>query len=175
MDAATFTKQFFPLAVKAAQGTTIKPELILAAAMLESNKGKSNLSKKYNNYFGIKANKSWRGKVAELKTKEYTGTDNEETITAKFRAYNSPADSFNDYVNFLKFNPRYKEVFNADSIEAQAREIFKAGYATGKDYDKILSSVANSVKKYIPLIKTAAPVGLLVALGVGALLILKNK
>ena len=44
--------------------------VIIAQAAIESNWGRSSLSAKYNNYFGIKAGKSWKGKTVNMKTGE---------------------------------------------------------------------------------------------------------
>ena len=121
-------------------GTGIFPETLFAQAIIESSKGSnvgaSELAKKYNNYFGIKADKSWTGKSVNMKTGEFTGTANATTIKDNFRVYDSPQDSIADYVRFLKKNPRYANagVFNASSPQEQAILLQKAGYATGAGY-----------------------------------------
>ena len=44
--------------------------VIIAQAAIESNWGRSVLSSRYNNFFGIKAGKSWKGKTVNMKTGE---------------------------------------------------------------------------------------------------------
>ena len=48
----------------------VLPSVTISQAILESNWGKSELSAKYNNYFGIKASAGWNGKIATFSTKE---------------------------------------------------------------------------------------------------------
>ena len=48
----------------------VLPSVTISQAILESNCGKSELSAKYNNYFGIKASVGWNGKIATFSTKE---------------------------------------------------------------------------------------------------------
>ena len=52
--------------------------------------------KSANNLFGIKADPSWKGKVAEVTTTEYVKGVAEKRV-AKFRAYESADESFRDY------------------------------------------------------------------------------
>jgi len=60
---------------------------------------------------------------------------------ASFRAYDSFRDSFSDYVDFLRSNPRYSRALDstADS-KVYFAELQKAGYATDPRYaEKIMS------------------------------------
>lgn len=143
--------------VKAATaGTGIFPETLFAQAIIESsdshgNLGASPLAAKYNNWFGIKANKAWKGKSVNMKTGEYTGTPNATIINDYFRAYDSVEDSIKDYVNFLKGNSRYASagVFSATSPQQQGQLLQKAGYATGAGYGNLIGNVASDVHKYL--------------------------
>jgi flagellar protein FlgJ len=58
---------------------------------------------------------------------------------ASFRSYDSLAESFDDYVNFLQQNPRYQQALEAAGDGARyVRELQQAGYATDPGYaDKI--------------------------------------
>ena len=60
---------------------------------------------------------------------------------APFRAYDSLEASFDDYVSFVRNQPRYQVALQAaDSPERYVRELQKAGYATDPAYaDKILN------------------------------------
>ncbi len=136
-------------------GTGIFPETLFAQAILESSHGAdvaaSELAKKYNNLFGIKADNSWNGKSVNMKTGEFTGTPNAKTINDYFRVYNAPEDSIADYVRFLKSNPRYANagVFNAKNPQEQANLLQKAGYATGAGYGKLVGDIAHSVSGWL--------------------------
>ena len=155
-----FTKQFFPVALTASAGTGIFPETIITAAILESSGqvngtwyvGASKLANDYNNYFGIKAGTGWTGPTVNMKTGEYTPGGVPYNITDSFRAYPSVNDSFNDYVNFLKVNPRYTAagVFTASNPYEQFQRLKDAGYATNPNYASLMTSVLNSIKKFIP-------------------------
>ena len=109
----------------------VLPSITVSQAILESNWGKSELSSNYYNYFGIKADKSWKGKRANFKTKE----NYNDVIYADFRAYQSMDESVLDYGKFLNENSRYKNknFFQATNYIGQANALQEAGYATAKD------------------------------------------
>jgi flagellum-specific peptidoglycan hydrolase FlgJ len=140
-------------------GTGIFPVVLLAQAIIESSgrmngtfyPGQSTLSKQANNYFGIKANSSYKGPFITLPTRENVNGQ-WITVNAKFRKYNSPRDSFADYVKFLQENPRYTRagVFTAANDEEQAQRIAAAGYATDPNYFNLIKSVMKSVKRNLP-------------------------
>ena len=141
-----FIDKFGDVAKRAVKGTGLFPSLTLAQAILESGNGNSTLSKLHNNFFGIKADKSWTGKTALMKTIEYVG-GKPITIEAKFRKYDLPESSFLDRALFLKQMKRYTNagVFTAANPFAQASALQKAGYATDPKYAELLGSI---IKKY---------------------------
>ena len=96
------------------------------------------------NLFGIKADASWQGARALTDTVEFRdGLMRRER--APFRAYDSLADSFSDYVDFLKSNPRYREALNqGDDAPAFARALSEAGYATDPDYSNKINRIMGS-------------------------------
>ena len=106
----------------------VLPSITISQAILESGWGKSDLSIKANNLFGIKADNSWKGKKIKMNTSEYYN----KKITDNFRAYSSNEESIKDYGEFLKNNRRYKEsgVFKATQYIEQANAIEKSGYST---------------------------------------------
>jgi flagellar protein FlgJ len=64
------------------------------------------------------------------------------TRSEKFRAYDSPADSFKDYANLLKNNPRYDKVLaNASDASGFAQGLQRAGYATDPMYAAKLTRI----------------------------------
>lgn len=146
MTRTEFIKKFSPVVIEASINTGLFPSLFLAQAILESGDGKSLLSSKYKNYFGIKADKSWKGKKVNLNTREVI-EGNSVVIGDWFRVYNNANDSFFDRVQFLIKNPRYTKhgVFTADTPQKQADALQRAGYATDPNYAQTLK---NLIKMY---------------------------
>ena len=108
---AGFVRQLWAMAEQAAAKIGVKPEAILSQAALETGWGKHVLTQKNgdssHNLFNIKAHSSWRGDTVSVGTLEYhDGVAVKEQ--AKFRVYDSYQDSFNDYVEFLQTQPRYR-------------------------------------------------------------------
>jgi flagellar protein FlgJ len=96
------------------------------------------------NLFGIKAGANWTGKVAEVTTTEYVNGVAEKKV-ARFRAYDSYADSFKDYARLISESPRYaKAKMQTGSVQAFASGLQKAGYATDPDYAAKLSRAINA-------------------------------
>lgn len=109
--------------------------LTVAQAILESAWGKSELATGSNALFGIKATKSWKGKVYCKDTKEcYDGVNLVDVKNAVFRAYDSWEESVEDHSAFLKANKRYKEVIGETDYKKACEAIKAAGYATDPDY-----------------------------------------
>jgi flagellar protein FlgJ len=140
-----FHAKMHPHAVEASRITGIPPDFILGQAALESGWGKREIKlpdgSSSHNLFGIKAGASWKGKVAEVTTTEYTqGVP--EKVVARFRAYDSDAEAFRDYAALLQNNPRYEQVIaNGQSVSGFAQGIQKSGYATDPAYAAKLTSV----------------------------------
>jgi flagellum-specific peptidoglycan hydrolase FlgJ len=144
MTNAEFVKKHYTEAMIASRGSGIFIETLLGQSILETSSGKSQLSSKYNNYFGIKADSSWKGPSINLKTGEvFNGKS--VTINSNFRVYPSFLASAQDYIKFLKTNPRYTKagVFKAKNYTEQIQAIKNAGYATGTNY---VSSVVGIIK-----------------------------
>ncbi len=139
-----FIQSLLPHAQKAAERLGVEPRVLLAQAALETGWGKHLIKDAEGrpsfNFFGIKAHQGWQGDVADTLTHEYM--DGQRlTIKDRFRSYGAPEESFQDYVNFLSNNPRYREALQkAADPEAYARGLQEAGYATDPNYaDKILN------------------------------------
>ena len=74
--------------------------VMIAQAILESGSGNSQLAQApYNNLFGIKG--AYKGNSVTFNTQEDDGTGNMYTIQSAFRAYETTADSLEDYANLL--------------------------------------------------------------------------
>lgn len=99
------------------------------------------------NLFGIKAGPGWNGPVAEVTTTEFVGGEPQK-VTAKFRAYTSYAESFQDYARMIKESPRYAGVMAQVSAAATpqgfATSLQRAGYATDPAYADKLTRVINT-------------------------------
>ena len=133
-----FVNDVWPHAVKAGDELGVDPEVLIAQSALETGWGKysRHFDNGENSYslFGIKANSNWQGKRIFVSTLEFKdGAMQREQ--ANFRAYDSIGDAFNDYVSFIKNNPRYQQALEKGySAKAYAEELQKAGYATDPDY-----------------------------------------
>jgi len=129
------------LGAEAAQALhKVKASVTLAQAILESGWGKSALTKKANNLFGIKADKAWKGPTILMPTTEYY-RGHKQTVDAFFRRYLSLADSIKDHALFLKKNPRYKAAFDCPTGIEFAKTIAECGYATDPGYAQLLISL----------------------------------
>ena len=141
--AVDFVRQLKPFAQQAAKGLGIDPNALLAQAALESGWGNavirnSDGTSSYN-LFNIKADRSWRGKQAQVSTLEFD-QGIARKMSSGFRAYSSFQESFHDYVNFIKDNPRYESALKkVSNVDQYMRELQKAGYATDPSYaDKVM-------------------------------------
>lgn len=126
-----FFAEFAPLAQEVGKKYDLYPSVILAQAAVESNFGESELSKQYNNYFGIK------GEGVVLPTMEMEG-ETEKMVKDDFRTYGSARESFFDYGKLIAKAPRYEAVRRAESAEAYAKALHSAGYSTNPHYGDIL-------------------------------------
>ena len=140
-------------AARAAEAQTgIPASFMVAQAAHESGWGRHEIKNSDGstsfNVFGIKAGPSWTGRVAEVTTTEFIdGTARK--VTARFRAYASYEDSFNDYAKLMKDSPRYSRVLADASAGAMgatgfAQGLQRAGYATDPAYADKLTRVINT-------------------------------
>ncbi len=140
-----FVRALWPHAQQAADTLGVDPRALIAQAALETGWGKSVIRRPDGgssyNLFNIKADHRWDGPRVFKDTLEYR-----DGIAAKerapFRAYESYAASFDDYVNFLQGNPRYRDALaqSADPV-AFVRELQRAGYATDPAYAKKIEDI----------------------------------
>jgi len=130
-------------AQQAAQELSVDAKALLAQAALETGWGKSVIKMADGNssfnLFNIKTHKNWSGKQATKNTLEFEGGIAKQE-KAHFRAYESYQDSFNDYVRFIKENPRYQQALqHTEKAEQYMHELQSAGYATDPAYaDKVM-------------------------------------
>ena len=131
----------------------------MAQFILESGWGKSGLTQKANNCFGMKKslsgntwpNSAWDGKsVISMKTGEETEDGKPYTITAEFRKYSCIEDSIADHSAYLTGAKdgdelRYKGLKGCKKYKQAAQIIKDGGYATSTSYVKALCDI---IKEY---------------------------
>jgi flagellar protein FlgJ len=141
-----FVRQMWPHAVEASRDTGIPPQFLIAHAALESGWGQRDIKNAdgspSHNLFGVKAGANWRGRSAEVTTTEY---ENGAPVAqkARFRAYDSYAESFADYARLLVNSPRYGGVIGSQDGTEFARRLQQAGYATDPKYAEKLAAIIN--------------------------------
>jgi flagellar protein FlgJ len=139
-----FVTQLYPIAKQHALELGLEPKALIAQAAVETGWGQYMIHKadgqNANNLFGIKADQRWTGERAMVSTLEYKG-DLPEKQKAQFRAYDSLQESVQDYVSFIKQNPRYMPAINqASDVNSYFKALQSSGYATDPKYaDKVLS------------------------------------
>lgn len=134
----SFYKKYYPMVVKATEGTGLFPEMVIAQMALESSWGESGLATKANNMFGVKSHGEKDGIILQNK---------KEGKDVSWKKYETPLDSINGYVKFLQDNTRYKKggVLDAKTPKEQANLLQKAGYAGDSTTyaNKIISTMEN--------------------------------
>jgi peptidoglycan hydrolase FlgJ len=156
-----FVQQHQASARRAEAETGIPAAFMVSQAALETGWGRKEIlhadGSPSHNLFGIKATPGWKGAVAEVTTTEYID-GRAQKLTARFRAYASPDESFADYARLMKASPRYAaataRVAEAARSEGAAGEqanaqrfaqgLQQAGYATDPAYADKLSRVINT-------------------------------
>lgn len=135
-----FIQQVLPHALEVQEKYGIPASLVMAQAALETGWGEH---VKGNNYFGIKAGKSWKGDTAHIGTHEVID-GKRIAMKDSFRAYSGLADSVANYGKFLAENVRYKAVQLADNAYEAAEAVHRAGYATDPKYAEQLKDIIRS-------------------------------
>ncbi|HKQ14695.1 MAG TPA: flagellar assembly peptidoglycan hydrolase FlgJ [Steroidobacteraceae bacterium] len=155
-----FISQLRPHAEQAARELGVDPNALLAQAALETGWGRSVPCNAQGdcsfNLFGIKAGSQWSGATVNVPTLEF-----EDGIPVRkverFRAYDSPADSFRDYAALIRDSSRYASVRGAgDNVEAFATALQQGGYATDPHYAQKIAAVASEVRARSDALKFAA-------------------
>ncbi|HEY9067036.1 MAG TPA: flagellar assembly peptidoglycan hydrolase FlgJ [Burkholderiaceae bacterium] len=138
-------------AARAAEAQSgIPAAFMVAQAAHESGWGKGEIrnadgSTSYN-LFGIKAGTNWKGATTTITTTEVIDGEPRK-VQAKFRAYGSYEESFRDYAQLMKDNPRYASVLNATTADGFAKGLQRAGYATDPAYaDKLTRTINTTLR-----------------------------
>jgi peptidoglycan hydrolase FlgJ len=156
-----FIAAMLPMAEKAADKIGVDPRYLVAQAALETGWGKSIIRQQdgssSHNLFGIKTHNTWEGDSARVLTTEYRGGKAVKEA-ASFRAYDSFAHSFEDYVTFLQGNGRYEKALAAVDKPGQfAQELQKAGYATDPQYARKINQIARQMQTYQTVAAVSTP------------------
>jgi flagellar protein FlgJ len=157
--AAGFVQQHADAAKQAEADTGVPATFMISQAALETGWGRKEIrntdgSSSYN-LFGVKAGANWKGATTDVSTTEYVNGKPTRTV-AKFRAYNSYAESFADYAKLMKETPRYANAVakargasrGGGTVVAAAagfaQGLQRAGYATDPAYADKLTKVINT-------------------------------
>lgn len=97
-----YIHKYKDIAVEEMKRYRIPASITLAQGLLESGAGKSALSRKSNNHFGIKCGGDWAGRTVRY---------DDDARNECFRAYKHPRDSYEDHSKFLKGRSRYAFLF----------------------------------------------------------------
>ena len=138
---ADFIKMIGDAAVSYYKDYGILPSLTIAQAILESNWGRSGLSRDCYNFFGMKWSKGCGCDYKEYKTKEQKKDGSYVTITAKFRKYYSVSEGIKGYYDFLQYR-RYQNLRGVTDYNKACDLIRQDGWATSLYY-------AHNLKNYI--------------------------
>ncbi|KXI27892.1 flagellar assembly peptidoglycan hydrolase FlgJ [Paraglaciecola hydrolytica] len=142
-----FLETLYPQAKQAAEQLGLDPKALLAQAAVETGWGKYLIhnaqGQNSHNLFGVKADKSWTGNKTLIDSIEFE-QGIAKTAKSPFRAYDSFGDALQDYVDFVKQNPRYQDAINnTEQAPRYFAELQQAGYATDPEYANKVVSVLN--------------------------------
>lgn len=137
-----YITQYKQIALDQEREFGIPASITLAQGILESAAGKSGLTQKSNNHFGIKKGTNWNGPLC------YAWDDDPQK--SPFRVYPSAAESYRDHSLFLKNNDRYRSLFSISIYDYRgwANGLQRAGYATSPTYAKALIGYIDAYKLY---------------------------
>ena len=103
-----YIEKYSSVAVSEMHRSGVPASITLAQGLVESAAGQSTLATKANNHFGIKCHSDWKGK------KTYRDDDKANEC---FRVYSNAAASFKDHSDFLRYQDRYKFLFDLDPTD----------------------------------------------------------
>lgn len=129
-----YIERWAATAVREMYRSGVPASITLAQGILESRSGLSALASEGNNHFGIKCHSDWKGKTMKV---------DDDRKGECFRVYGNADDSFRDHSDFLRYQDRYKFLFDFDTkdYESWAYGLKKAGYATDPAYPSKLIKI----------------------------------
>ena len=129
-----YIDQYKDLAIEEMLRYNIPASITLAQGIFESGAGRSELSVKGNNHFGIKCH-GWTGRSVY---------HDDDTRNECFRAYDNVLQSYEDHSKFLRYNVRYNSLFTLQRTDYRgwAQGLKACGYATNPRYaDKLIELI----------------------------------
>lgn len=131
----------------------VLPSIVVAQAMKESARGKSELAREANALFGIKKN-GWTGKTYRKAATEQRADGSFFTVdNVEWRAYDSFEESIIDHNNYIAGRStdggktlRFGPVIGCSDYVLAAQYLQECGYATAKDYAESL--INDYIEKY---------------------------
>lgn len=138
----SYIAKYKDLAIEQMEIYNIPASITLAQGLLESGAGKSELSLKSNNHFGIKCGSNWKGK---------TTRHDDDSKSECFRVYKDVRSSYEDHSKFLRGKSRYASLFQLliTDYKGWATGLKKAGYATNPQYANRLINIIETYKLYL--------------------------
>lgn len=134
-----FIKQIAPLAKQVGHDYDLYPSVMLAQAALESNWGRSELTQKHHNLFGVKAIAG--SPSVMMPTQEADKAGHLHQVKAAFRRYHNFKEALFDYGNTLS-DPLYNGVHRKQARTYQeATRALDGKYATDPHYSQKLDAI----------------------------------
>lgn len=142
-----FTKRYAQAAYNVADKYGLPFDGMITQACLESTYGADAYGY---NFFGIKADSSWRGDRQLLWTSEWSKSLGKYVRQQSwFRKYPSAEAGFEDYGKFITGNRRYRTAVSQYAVDKSTANylanVARAGYATDPRYTSKLLNVLESV------------------------------
>ena len=103
-----YISRYAPIAVNEMYRTGVPASITLAQGIIESASGRSRLATEGNNHFGIKCHNTWKGK---------TMLADDDRRNECFRVYGTAEESFRDHSDFLRYQDRYKFLFDLKTTD----------------------------------------------------------
>ena len=143
-----FIRKIAPMAQQDQKDFGILSSITIAQACLESDFGRSQLSSKYFNLFGIKSYNDNLPSIT-LPTTEYEN-NKKITVNASFRSYENYQQSITDhsklFITGVDWNrDLYKPVVESTDYASATKALVSSGYATDPSYARSLNSL---IEKY---------------------------
>lgn len=117
---------------------------IIAQAIQESGWGRSKLSEKYFNFFGMKCGSKWKGRSVNLATTEEYSPGITTAIKDNFRVYTNTEEGVKGYFDFIQLE-RYKGLKGVTDPLKYMETLKAAGYATESSY---VSDIMKIIQQY---------------------------
>lgn len=141
-----FIEKVSSMAVEDMKQTKILASLTIAQAIIESNWGRSGLTVKANNLFGMKG--TYNGEYYACPTKEWGGTKYIDVV-AKFKKYPSYQESVTDHSGLFYRLSRYANLRGCTDYKLACKYVRDDGYATSPTYTTTLINVIEKYKLFI--------------------------